>query len=138
TDMTTLNKLNSYFVLKDLIRIHPCIMSVEDVRKKSEFSLKLTNLSLDTNGRHLISIGNVIKAIAWIIPKSRANYRNLQYAIFYFKTKESIEAVKNGETYFLDRKRLIWTDPNAKLCFTCQVSGHQSQNYHKNRSALQD
>ncbi|CAG8763038.1 10838_t:CDS:1, partial [Funneliformis caledonium] len=45
---------------------------------------------------------------------------------------------KNGETYFLDRKRLIWTDPNIKLYFNCQVPSYQSQNYRKNRSALQD
>ncbi|CAG8771212.1 17724_t:CDS:2, partial [Funneliformis caledonium] len=79
----------------------------EDIRKKSEFSLKLTNLLLDTNGRYLISI-------------------------------ESMEVAKNGETYFLDRKRLIWTDPNVKLCFNCQVPGHQSQNCRKNHSAPQD
>ncbi|CAG8732053.1 12635_t:CDS:1, partial [Funneliformis caledonium] len=136
--MTTLNKLNSYFVLKDLIRVHPYTISVEDVRKKSEFSLMLTNLPLDTNGRYLISIGNAIEVIVWIISKSCANYRNLQYTIFYFKTKESMEAAKNGETYFLDKKRLIWTDPNAKLCFTCQVLGHQSQNYRKNHLVLLD
>jgi hypothetical protein len=105
TDMTTLNKLNSYFVLKDLVRVHPCTMSNEDVRKKSQFSLKLTNLPLDTNGRHLISIGNAIDAIAWVIPKSRANYRNLQYAIFYFKDKVTMDVAKTGDSFYLDRKR---------------------------------
>src|SRR3954452_22039432 len=138
TDMTTLNKLNSYFVLKDLVRVHPCTMSNEDVRKKSQFSLKLTNLPLDTNGRHLISIGNAIEAIAWVIPKSRTNYCNLQYAIFYFKPQESMDAAKNGETFYLDRKKLIWTDPNSKLCFICQTPGYQSQNCYKKKSSSGD
>src|SRR4051794_14376631 len=107
--MNTLNKLNSYFILKDLIRVHPCTMFNEDIRKKSQFSLKLINLSLDTNRCYLILISNAIEAIAWIIFKSHANYCNLQYTIFYFKIKESIDTAKNGKTFYFDRKKLILT-----------------------------
>ncbi|CAG8482752.1 13655_t:CDS:2 [Funneliformis caledonium] len=38
-------------------------MSNKDVRKKSQFSFKFTNLLLDTNGQHFILIGNAVKAI---------------------------------------------------------------------------
>ena len=50
TDMTQFDIIDSYFVLKDLVRIHKCTLTNEEVRAKSKFSLKLTNLPIDTNG----------------------------------------------------------------------------------------
>jgi len=100
--------------------------------------LKLTNLPKDTNGHQLIPISKATKAIAFVIPKSKSNYRNLQYALFYFKNEQDLDAAKNGDTIYLDRKRLIWTDPNSKLCFICFVPGHQSDNCRKARKTPKD
>ena len=133
TDMTQLDNVNGYFVLKDMVRVHRCTLSNDQVREKSKYSLKLTNLPKDTNGRHLIPIGRAINALTFVIPKSRSNYRNLQYAVFYFRSKEDLESAQNGDTLALDKKRLIWTDPNSKLCFICSVHRHKSDNCRKVR-----
>ena len=138
TNMDQFNPIDSYFVLKDLVRIHRCTLSPDEIRLKSKFSLKLTNLPIDTNGRHLISIGRAVNAMAWVIPKAKSNYRNLQYAVFYFKKQEDIDLVKEYDTLYLDQKKLIWTEPNTKLCYICSVPGHQSYNCHRNRRAPND
>ena len=138
TDMSKLDNIDSYFVLKDLVRIHRCTLTNDAIRAKSKFSLKLTNLPIDTNGRQLINIGRTVNAMAWVIPKAKSNYRNLQYAVFYFKTQERLDFVKECDTFYLDQKKLIWTDPNTKLCYICSVPGHQSYNCRRNRKAPKD
>ena len=138
TNMQQFDNLDSYFVLKDLVRIHRCNLTNDAIRAKSKFSLKLTNLPIDTNGRQLINIGRTVDAIAWVIPKAKSNYRNLQYAVFYFKSQECLDSVKKCDTFFLDQKKLIWTEPNTKLCYICSVPGHQSHNCHRNRRTPKD
>ena len=138
TDMTELDNVNGYFVLKDMVRVHRCTLPNDKVWEKSKYSLKLTNLPIDTNGRHLIPIGHAVNALTFIIPKSRSNYRNLQYAVFYFRSQEDLDSAQNGDTLVLDGKRLIWTDPSSKLCFICSVPGHRSNNCRKARIIPKD
>src|SRR5215216_6008892 len=138
TDMSQLDQVHGYFVLKDMVRVHRCTLENVAIREKSKFSLKLTNLPKDTNGRQLIPIAKAVNATAFVIPKSKATYRNLQYAVFYFKNDDDRQATMSGDTIFLDRKRLIWTDPASKLCFICSVPGHRSDNCRKARQTPKD
>jgi hypothetical protein len=71
TDMTPFDHIEGYFVLKDMVRLHRCNLKYDDIRQKSKFSMKLTNLPIDTTSRELIPIGKAINAMAWIVPKSK-------------------------------------------------------------------
>jgi hypothetical protein len=50
TDMSIFNKIKGQFILKDLVRVHPCSASTEEIQLHSKFTLKLTNLPKDTSG----------------------------------------------------------------------------------------
>ena len=107
TNMTQFDHQCGYFILKDFVRTHRCTLDNALIRERLRYSLKLTNLPLDTNGRHLVHIAKAVNAIAYVIPKSKANYRNLQYAVFYFKNQVDLDSAQKGDTIYLNRKRLV-------------------------------
>ena len=73
-----------------------------------------------------------------MIPKARSNYRNLQYAFVHFESEKDLLAAVNGDQIMLDDKRLVWTQPDTKLCALCAAPGHDSHSCRKKRAAPQD
>ena len=138
TDMTVFKDIKGQFILKDLVRVHPCSATTEEIQLRSKFALKLTNLPKDTSGQELETIAKAVNAMTWVVPKARSNYRNLQYAFVHFASEEDLFAAVNGDQIVLDNKRLIWTQPDTKLCAHCAAPGHDSRSCRKKRAAPQD
>src|SRR3954452_15141944 len=136
--MTVFNNIKGHFILKDFVRIHLCSATSEEVQLRSKFALKLTNLPKDTSGRELEPIAKAVNAMTWVIPKARSNYRNLQYAFVHFNSEEDLSAALNGDQIKLDDKKLIWTQPDTKLCAHCAAPGHDFRSCRKKRAAPQD
>ena len=138
TDMTIFNKLKDQFILKNLVWVHSCSAIAEEVQLRFKFALKLTNLPNDTSDRELEPIAKAVNAMTWIVPKAWSNYQNLQYAFVHFESKADLFAAINGDQIILDDRRLVWTQPDTKLCAHCAAPEHDSHSCRKKRAALQD
>jgi len=89
----------------------------------NEFVHKLIKLSLGTTARDLGDICTQVKAKACIIPKAKVNYRNLQYAFFYFESEEEMKQVIET-SLILNNKQLQWVHLNTKLYAKCVSVDH--------------
>src|SRR4051794_29384717 len=114
--MSIFATIKGQFILKDLVRVFPCSATTEEIQLHSKFALKLTNLPKNTTGCELEPIAKAINMMTWVIPKACSNYRNLQYAFVHFESEQDLFAAVNGDQIVLDDKRLIWTQPDTKLC----------------------
>ena len=68
----------------------------------------------------------MLNATAWIIPRARSNYQNLQHAFFYFHSADDVEAALSNENLTIDKKHVTWTRTDAKLCAICSAPNHQA------------
>src|SRR5918994_2717403 len=80
----------------------------------------------------------MVGAIAWIIPKARSNYSNLQHAFFYFASADDFEAAISNDNLTLDGKHVTWTKSNAKLCAICSSPHHKASDCPKRRRSPAD
>jgi hypothetical protein len=126
------------FLLHDMVRFHICTLPRKEIQDRSKFSAKLTNLPRNTTARHLLDIGRMIDATAWVVPKARSNYQNLQHAYFYFRNNDDVKAAIAHNNLTLDSKRLEWTTPDKKLCAICSSAHHNASNCPKRRQAPKD
>src|SRR5215208_839743 len=88
TDFKKLAACHGIFVLNDMVRVHRCDLPKKDILAKSKFSAKLAGLPRFTTGKQLLDIGHMVNALAWVTPKARFNYRNLQHVFFYFPSAD--------------------------------------------------
>src|SRR5215216_3989410 len=138
TDFKKLAACNGVFVLNDMVRVHRCDLPKKDILAKSKFSVKLAGLPRFTTGKQLLDIGHMVNALAWIIPKARSNYRNLQHAFFYFSSADDVEAALSNENLTIDGKHVTWTSANAKLCAICSSPQHKASDCPKRRKQPAD
>jgi len=94
------------FVLNDMVRVHMCDLVRADILARSTFSAKLAGLPRFTTGKQLAEIGKMVDATAWVIPKARSNYRNLQHAFFYFASADDFEAAISNDNLTIDGKHV--------------------------------
>jgi hypothetical protein len=138
TNFVDLKKCNGVFVLNDMVRIHMCNLSGKEIREKSKYSAKLAGLPRNTTGKQLIDIAKMVHATAWVIPKARSNYHNLQHAFFYFESNDDVEAAISNENLTIDGKHVIWTSSNTKLCAICSSPNHKASDCPKRRKRPAD
>ncbi|CAI2189040.1 15233_t:CDS:1 [Funneliformis geosporum] len=133
SDFKKLVACNRIFVLNDMVRVHGCDLPKKDILAKSKFSAKLVGLLRFTTRKQLLDIGYMVNTIAWIIPKARSNYHNLQHAFFYFFSAEDIKVTLSNENLTINDKHVTWTAANAKLCAICLSPHHKASDCLKRR-----
>src|SRR3954447_2154001 len=80
----------------------------------------------------------MVNATAWIIPKARSNYHNLQHAFFYFATAEDHEAAISNNNLTIDGKHVEWTGSKVQLCAICSSSHYKIKDCPKKRRTPKD
>ena len=138
TNFSKIKKLYRTFILNDMVRFHMCDLMKKDILERSKFAAKLASLPRHTTGKQLIEIARMIDATAWVIPKARSNYCNLQHAFFYFRSDDDVEAAISNDHLTIDGKHVTWTSTSAKLCAICSSPHHKVNDCPKKRKNPSD
>ena len=111
--------------LKDLCRIAPASFKKEDIEKRNEHELKLSNLPFGITAYDLKDVIIQSNAKIVFIPRSRDKYERARYAYVSFEKEEHLQDALMGDKQFeLKGKRLYWIPTSLRTCHKCGSPDH--------------
>jgi hypothetical protein len=112
---------------KNCFRITHQDLTQDEILLRAKFSLKLTNLPVNTWPVDLDSILTQANAASCFIPKkpSSETYSRARFAVVHFKSEDAMQTAAK-QAYVLQGRSVIWVPADARLCIECGSSRHLS------------
>jgi hypothetical protein len=107
---------------KEHLRILPGVGEKEELKRRSEFVLKIAGLPAGTTAYDLEEINKEIKGKTMYIPRT-INYFRERYAYVAFETEEHMQQAL-GKDFQMDNTNLKMVHQYEKLCYKCGNKGH--------------
>jgi hypothetical protein len=110
---------------KNCFRVSHQDLTNDDILLRQKFSLKLTNLPVNTWPVDLDAILTKAEAATCFIPKkpSSETYSRARFAVVHFKSEELMKAAAK-QAYVLQTRSVIWVPADTPLCMECGSSRH--------------
>jgi hypothetical protein len=107
---------------KESLRILPVVGEKEELKRRSEYILKLTGLPAGTTAYDLEEIGREIRGKTMYIPRT-TNYFRERFAFIAFENEEQMQQAW-GKEFQLDKTKLVLVHQHVRLCYKCGQEGH--------------
>jgi hypothetical protein len=102
---------------KESLRILPVVGEKEELKRRSEYILKLTGLPAGTTAYDLEEIGREIRGKTMYIPRT-TNYFRERFAFIAFENEEQMQQAW-GKEFQLDKAKLVLVHQHVRLCYKC-------------------